>query len=51
MNHSLGEYLLENIKKNVKDDYLNINSNQMTPFKFHKCLARKSKFLNLIINT
>lgn len=49
MNHSLGEYLLENIKKNVKDDYLNLNSNQMTIFKVHKCLARKSKFLNIII--
>lgn len=50
MSNSLGNYLLNNILNEVNDDYVNLISNNGTNVKIHKCIARKSNFINLLIN-
>lgn len=50
MSNSLGNYLLNNIKNEINDDYVNLISNNGTIVKIHRCVARKSNFINLLID-
>jgi len=48
--YKLGNFLLNNIDKDVEDNYIKLISSDKKIVKIHKCVARKSDFLNLIIN-
>lgn len=50
MVNSLGNYLLNNILNNVVDDFVILISKEEKKIKVHKCIARKSDFINLLIN-
>ena len=49
-NISLGDYLLDNLKKGIEDDIIEVVSSDNIIFKIHKCIARKSEFLSLLID-
>lgn len=50
MANSLGNYLLNNILNEIKDDVIKLISKDKQVIYVHKCIARKSSFINLLLN-
>jgi hypothetical protein len=47
---SIGNYLLNNLNNGIEDDILELISSDEKNLKIHKCVARKSTLLDLLIN-